>query len=108
MPDNAQRGNVYIEDAQLLVMESYPVQVQLSLKGDLPTPCNQLQVDIAEPDAEHNIYVDVYSLVDPDKMCTQVLKPFEQSFPIPMQGKEDGQYQVYVNGELVGEFSYPG
>jgi hypothetical protein len=108
LPANAQRSIVYLEEAQILILESYPVQVKLSLGGELPTPCHQLQVEFADPDAEFNIYVDVYSLVDPEVMCAQVLESFAQSFTIPMQGKEDGQYRVYVNGELVGEFSYPG
>jgi hypothetical protein len=89
-PPNAgvKRGKVYIEEAQLLVMESYPVQISLHLKGELPTPCNKLQVDIADPDTERKIYVDVYSLFDPEVICVQMTKPFEESFPIPMQGKK--------------------
>jgi hypothetical protein len=37
-----------------------------------------------------------------------VIEPFEESVSIPMTGKPDGMYTVWVNGELVGEFSYPG
>lgn len=108
IPENAQRGEVYISETQLLVMESYPVQLSLVVNGDLPTPCHQFQADVPEPDANNAIHVQVYSLVNPDTMCVEVLKPFEQGIAIPMHGQVDGQYSVWLNGELVGEFSYPG
>src|ERR1044071_3057204 len=44
--ENLSRGNVYIHEASLVIRESYPPQISLSIKGDLPTPCNQLRVQI--------------------------------------------------------------
>ena len=34
-------GAVYIDTADLLIMESYPVQVALHITGNLPTPCHE-------------------------------------------------------------------
>ena len=36
-PDGFTRGNAYVMDAQLMVMESYPVQVSVQVEGELPT-----------------------------------------------------------------------
>ena len=95
------RGNAYLNEASLVIRESSPPQISLILKGDLPTPCNQLRAEIGAPDAENKIEVDLYSVSNPNKACAQVLKPFEESIDL---GKlPTGHYTVWVNGELAGE-----
>lgn len=96
------RGNAYINEASLIARESYPPQIVLLLSGDLPTPCNQLRVEIQPPDNENKIVADVYSVIDPEQMCTQVLEPFEES--IELGTFPSGHYTVWVNGEMAGEF----
>ena len=103
-----EKGPVYISSSDLLIMESFPVQVALHITGDLPTPCHRFQAEVAKPDAENRIEVTAYSLANPELMCAQVLQPFEESVPIPMDGAPDGTYSVWLNGEEVGEFTYPG
>lgn len=101
-------GSAYVSLVDLLVMESYPVQVSLQISGELPTPCNQLTIDIAEPNAENQIHVEVYSLVDPAMTCMAVIEPFATNVSLPLDNLADGTYEVWVNGTLVGEFNYPG
>ena len=96
-----ERGNVFINATDLLVMESFPVQYALSLEGDLPTPCHLLRVIVGEPDAQGQIAVEAYSVIDNSMACTQVLSPF--SVNIPLGDIEGGQYTVLLNGEKVGE-----
>lgn len=103
-----QEAAVFIDSADLLIMESYPVQIRLHIVGNLPTPCHHFQADVAAVNDQNEIHVRVYSLVNPAVMCTQVLQPFDESVSIPMDGAEDGTYTVWLNGDLVGEFSYPG
>lgn len=99
---NLQRGNVFIESVDLLTMESFPLQFSLSIMGALPTPCHQFRAEIAPPDAENKIAVEIYSLVDPNMMCTQVLKEFNQN--IMLGSFPGGHYEVWINGEKVAEF----
>jgi hypothetical protein len=99
---NLTRGTVYINEASLIIRESFPPQISLTLAGDLPTPCNQLRAEIHPPDAENKIMVDVYSVVDPTQVCIQVLEPFEES--IDLGTFPTGHYTVWVNGEMAGEF----
>lgn len=106
--DNGERGPIYIDSAELLVMESFPVQISLHLVGSLPTPCHRFQAEVDGPNAQNRIDVSVYTTVNPEMLCMQVLEPFDQSVSIPMDDAADGIYSVYVNGELVGEFTYPG
>ena len=96
------RGTVYINEASLIIRESFPPQISLNLAGDLPTPCNQLRAVINSPDSENKIMVDVYSVIDPNQVCIQVLEPFEAS--VDLGTFPTGHYTVWVNGEMAGEF----
>jgi hypothetical protein len=96
------RESVYLDSIDLLTMESYPLQFSLALAGNMPTPCNQLRVDVSPPNAENQILVDVYSLSTPGTICTEVLQPFSQN--VPLGSFPAGHYTVWVNGEQVAEF----
>lgn len=100
--ENLTRGNVFIDEASLVIRESYPPQVSLSIRGGLPTPCHQLRVEIASPDQENNIRAEAYSVVDPNMICTQVIKSFQEY--IDLGTFPSGHYSVWLNGEVVGEF----
>jgi hypothetical protein len=96
------RGAVYLDSEKIVVMESYPVQIMLVLKGSLPTPCNQLRVLVNLPDEQNRIQVDVYSVIDSTEICAQVLEPFDAN--IGLGSFLTGHYSVWVNGKSVGEF----
>lgn len=96
------RDEAYIDSSDLLILESYPLQFMLNIKGSLPTPCNQLRIAITAPDAENKIYVDVYSVISPDQVCVQVLSPFEVNFSLGSFAT--GHYALFVNGIQVAEF----
>lgn len=100
--DSFERGPVYLDSVDLLRMESFPVQFMLSLTGNLPTPCHQLRVEVSPPDADNRVMVEVYSVVDPGVMCTQVLKPFELNHPLG--SFPEGKYTLWVNGEMITKF----
>jgi hypothetical protein len=96
------RGELFINEASLLIRESYPPQISLSLSADLPTPCHELRAAVEAPDQDGRIVVNVYSVVDPDMICTQVLKPLDVQ--IDLGTYPSGHYSVWVDGELAGEF----
>ena len=98
------RGKAFVEiaDSNLRIMESYPIQVSVQLKGNLPTPCNQLRVIVNQPDPQNRINLEVYSVVEKGKICTDVLEPF--TVAIPIGSFTDGSYSVWVNGEKLDEF----
>ncbi len=98
------RGEAFVQDMGVLILESFPPQFQLSLVGTLPTPCHQLRVAVAPPDARNQIVVEVYTVVEPNLACIQVLAPFEVT--LPLNGYPVGPtYSVVVNGAVVGEFT---
>jgi hypothetical protein len=95
-------GAAFIDSIELLTLESYPLQFSLALTGSLPTPCHQLRVTVNPPDAEKNIYVEVYSVTAPDAICATMLQPFTEN--VPLGSFPAGHYTVWVNGEKVAEF----
>lgn len=94
-------GNLYLESAEVLVLESYPPQFRLSLHGSLPTPCHALRVKIDPPDENNNIYINAYSVADPGMVCAQVLQSFDAA--VPLKNLIPGRYVVWVNGEKIAE-----
>lgn len=100
--DSFVRGSVYLDSIDLLVMESYPPQFTLVLTGSLPTPCNQLRVNVNPPDAQKKIAVDAYSVSKPGAICIQMLQPFSEN--IPLGSFPSGHYEIWVNGEKAAEF----
>jgi len=96
------RGAVFIDSVQLLIMESYPPQIALILKGSLPTPCNELRVLVNQPDAENRIHVEAYSVSDAGKVCIEVLAAFEVN--VHLGSYPPGHYTVLVNGKQVDDF----
>lgn len=103
--DELQRGEVFISSTELLMLESYPLQVQMLIQGDLPTPCHELRFIVSQPDEQGNIEVEAYSLVDPGQICIQVMEPFEVS--LSLGSYTEGSFIVLINGEQVEYFEIP-
>jgi len=87
----------YVDEVELLLMESWPVQVRAIVRGHLPTPCHTLGWLLGDPDADGRIQLDVFSTPPGDDVaCIQVLEPFEES--IDIGSFETGDYLLVVNG----------
>ena len=109
IPVGAIIGNAFVSEASLAIAESFPVQIYITISGDLPDPCHSLNIDIAEPDTENRIYITASSYrKDTELSCIQVLEPFEERINLPTQDLQDGSYTVWVNGEEIGSFDFPG
>lgn len=99
------RGAAFIDEAQLLIRETYPPQPVVLLSGSLPTPCHELRIDVSPPDEEGKIVIEAYSVADPDAICAQVLAPFEES--VVLDGLASGSYSVWIEGRQIGQFDMP-
>ncbi len=98
IPDDA--GPVFVETTDILLMESFPVQVALHVTGNLPTPCHQAVWEVEDDGT--TIAVRLASVTDPDVFCAQVLEPFDIS--IPLGDFESGARVVTLNSEEIGDF----
>lgn len=95
-PTTGDRSPAYVNDVEIVLLESYPVQVRAIVQGDLPTPCHQLDWEVSDPE-DDRIELEVYSTFDPEAVCAQVLEPFEET--IDVGSFETGEYVLVVNGE---------
>lgn len=98
------RGEVFLnlQTSDLLIMESYPIQVALVLRGDLPTSCHEFRAVVSEPDRENRILIEAYSVVAKDQICTQALQPFEVR--ISLGSFAGAKYSVWINAEFLADF----
>lgn len=94
------RGEVFLDEIDLVELESDIPKFVLRISGALPTPCHEIRVTESEPDESDLIQIEVYSLIDPDEVCIQVLEPFEVIVPVSSYNK--GISQVIVNGQVIG------
>ncbi len=100
---NMQRGEIELVDLEIISVESEPTQFNLRVSGALPTPCHLLRVEVSPPNELSTIEVEIYSLIDPDQICIQVLEPFSEEIPLGIF--TSGEYIVNVNEEPSGEIN---
>jgi len=102
--DKLRRDQVFLDagGSRLIYAGEPPIQVSISITGNLPDPCHQLRVVVNPPNANHEVMLEVYSVVEPNKACITVLQPFDVT--IPLGTFYAAHYSIYVNGDLVGEF----
>lgn len=79
-----------------------PTRVQLNLLGSLPSVCNELRIEINPPDARYQIFIEVYSLMNPDINCDNVFQRFEADVLLGVYSP--GRYTVWINNGLIGDF----
>ena len=89
---------MFVESTEILYLESFPVQIRLSVRGSLPTPCHRVQWSVEDGGA--SIEVAMWSVIALGQNCAQVLEPFEVS--IPLGAFETADLDVTLNGELIG------
>lgn len=89
---------VYVDHAEIVYLESYPVQGALVVTGTLPTPCHEVAFDVTL--STDRIDVLLWSDADPEAICAQVLAPFEVT--VPLGAFEQADVLVSLGGEAVG------
>ncbi len=90
-------GEANVESLQILILESFPVQVNVIASGELPDGCTSL-VD-PTPRREGNTFVvNLATTRVQDEICTQAVVPFDKVISLPVEGLQAGDYTVAVNG----------
>ncbi len=101
---NTTRASVILTSLDLSELaDTTPQRSQLTILGSMPSVCNQLRVEVNLPDDAYQIYIEIYSIVNPDVNCEDVFQQFETT--ILLGEYSTGQYSVWVNNEFVGEIT---
>lgn len=93
-------GEVTITGTDLLIMESFPIQVSLQVEGEKPTPCHE--VFWTAEDTGEAIEIVMISQMNSDQTCTEVIEPF--SISVPLGSWADESRTVILNDVEVGSF----
>lgn len=90
-------GTADVENIQILILESFPVQVRVIAEGYLPDGCTE--IDKIKTERERNIFnVSINTKRPKDAICTRTIESFTETIPLDVQGLKAGNYTVNVNG----------
>ena len=95
-------GNLYVNSVDVLLMESFPLQAQAVVKGDLANGCIIMNGLTAVRDGD-NWRIE-FDLAHQGEMCTEALVPFEENVVLDILGLPAGTYTV-IAGDAKAEFT---
>ena len=95
-------GEAMVDSIDILILESFPVQINVVARGNLPDGCTEIDEIISELE-EQTFNVTITTARPADAMCTEALVPFEETFSLDVYGLPAGVYTVDVNG-VTGTF----
>jgi len=86
-----------VKDIVIHLMESFPLRVNVVVRGSLPDSCTTL--DQFTQELRGNTFV-IKILTAPlaGRACAQVTQPFDQVIPLAVEDLKAGVYTVEVNG----------
>jgi len=89
--------NADVQEIQVNLLESFPLQVSVTIRGMLPDGCTGIHGTQVERDLEKGTF-DITILTErpKDAVCIQVLTPFETTVPLDVLGLPAGTYLVNV------------
>jgi inhibitor of cysteine peptidase len=98
-------GQAPVKSVEIVIMESFPVQVAVVARGELPDVCTEIDQVNQRIDVEDDtLWVEITTVRPTDLACIQVLAPFEERIPLDVYGLPAGTYTVDVNG-VTGTFT---
>ena len=87
-----------VDEVTIQILESFPVQVEVLIRGSLPDACTEIDQVSQRFDANDNTFrVQVTMVRTTDDPCAQVLVPFEQTVALDVYGLSADTYIVDVN-----------
>ena len=86
-----------VESIEILLLESFPIQVNVLARGNLPDSCTEISEITKERDGD-TFRVAITTSRPADRMCAAMLVPFEEVIPLDVVGLPAGVHTVNVNG----------
>ncbi|MDY6991857.1 MAG: hypothetical protein SVR94_04525 [Pseudomonadota bacterium] len=86
-----------IQHVDIQVLESFPVQVQVAVQGQLTDSCSQLD-DFLEEREGNTFIIKILLARSSQKGCRQTSKTFNRIIPLDVENLQAGAYTVNVNG----------
>ena len=89
-------GLASVDEIDILISESFPVQINVMARGNLPDPCTEISEVLQE--REGNTFFATIKTYRSPGLCIQVIAPFEEIISLEVYGLLAGTYTVDVNG----------
>ncbi len=89
-------GLASIDEIDILILELFPVQINVIASGNLPDPCTEIYEVLQEREGD-TFFITIKTYRSPG-FCIQVLALFEEIIPLDVYGLPAGTYTVDVNG----------
>lgn len=96
-PDEDIVDRATVEEIEVQILESFPVQVQVVARGYLADGCTEID-EIIQEKQDNTFSVTITTIRPADAQCTQAIVPFEEVIPLDVLGLQAGTYTVTVNG----------
>ena len=88
-----------VDEVSVLALESFPVQVEVLIRGSLADGCTEIAgLDQRFDPDENTFWIEVVTVRSDDEACTQALVPFEERVILDVYGLRAGEYLVCVDG----------
>jgi len=94
---SAYQEQAYIDQIQILLLESFPLQANVVVIGNLPDGCTSIVGTEAIKTKENVFEIHVYTERMIDALCTMALVPFEENVKMDIYGLDAGTYIVKAN-----------
>lgn len=94
---NIIRRDAPVTDIDIVLLESFPVQVRVTAKGEFPDVCTDL-AEVKTRKETNTFFVTVASARFKDAECSRTSTPFEEHIPLDVYGLPADIYTVNVNG----------
>lgn len=94
--DDSELNKAQVDEIEILILESFPVQVQVLVKGNFTNGCEQIKAINTE--RQDNTFIITITTHFVGEICTQALVPFEETIPLEVEGLPAGIYTVEVHG----------
>jgi hypothetical protein len=88
-----------IDSVDALLMESFPVQIMLKVKGYQPDGC-EMPVQVEQSREGNTVTVEIFRELPPDTGCPAVIKQYDATIKLD-GGFESGTYTIDVNGTVI-------
>ena len=86
-----------IDHLDIMLLESWPVQVKVMVHGYFPDSCTQIDT-VTTKIIQQTFYVTVTTIRPGQLACNQMLVPFKEIVPLETKGLAAGNYTVNING----------
>lgn len=93
------RSLTVIENVEALLLESFPVQINLQVSGYQPDGCD-FPVQVEQRREGNQVFVEIYRDVPLAVMCPAMLLEYNETIHLE-GGFESGTYTIYVNDQTI-------